>query len=179
MAKKRGRPKSAETLESERIKAMLKNLPSHIPRMSNQEHEELERQFAADKEIEIQIYAGHSPTIPHDLILAMESMGDRDLFEETPEILAGEQKVIRQYNKLVEAEKNGRRQGAQTTSDKANLRAKVVWGKNQDLVDKIGRNQTVHSASKRLLDEWNARGDGGPKPSIRTAENWYQKFIFK
>lgn len=179
MAKKRGRPKSAQTLESERIEAMLRNPPPHIPRMTDQEREELERQSAADKEIERQIYAGHSPTIPHDLILAIESIGDRDLFEETPEILAREQKVISQYNKLVEAEKNGREQGARTTSDKAVLRANAVWGKNQDLADKIGRSLTVHSASKKLLGEWDSRGDGGSKPSVRTAENWYQKFIFK
>ena len=147
--------------------------------MTDQESEVLERQFAANKEIERQIYAGHSPIIPLDLILAVESAGDRELFAETPEILAGEQKVNTQYNKLVEAEKIGRAQGTQATSDKAKLRAKTVWGKNQDLIDKIGRNQTVHSASKKLLDEWDSRGDGGSKPSIRTAENWYQKFIFK
>lgn len=179
MTKKRGRPKSAQTLESERIEAMLKNLPSHIPRMTDQEREVLERQFAANKEIERQIYAGHSPIIPHDLILAIESIGDRELFEETPEILAGEQKVITQYSKLVEAEKNGRGKGTLTTSNKADLRAHAVWGKNQDLVDKIGRNLTVHSASKKLLDEWDSRGDGRSKPSIRTFKNWHQKFIFK
>lgn len=179
MAKKRGRPKSAQTLESERIEAMLKNLPPHIPRMTDKEREEWERQSAVDKEIEKQIYAGHSPTIPHDLILAIESVGDRELFEETPEILAGEQKVIKQYNKLLQAEKNGREKGTLTTSKKADLRAHAVWEKNQDLIDKIGRNLTVHSASKKLLDEWDSRGDGASKPSIRSVKNWLQKFIFK
>ena len=179
MAKKRGRPKNAQTLESERIETILKNLPSHIPRMTDQERLAWERQSAAAKEIERQIYAGHSPIIPHDLILAIESIGDRELFEETPEILAGEQKVISQYNKLDEAEKNGREQGTRKTSDKANLRANTVWGKNQDLFDKIGRNHTVHSASKKLLDEWDSRGDGRSKPSVRTVKNWHQKYILK
>ena len=116
---KRSRPKSTETVERERIETMLRNPPPYIPRMTDEEREELDRQSAANKRIEEEIYAGYSPTIPHDLILALESIGDRDLFEETPEILAAEQKIIRKYHTLVEAEENGRIKGARTTSDKA------------------------------------------------------------
>lgn len=177
MAKQRGRPKSADTLERERIEAVLKNPPAHIPRITDQEREELKKQFAASKLIEEQIYAGHSPTIPHDLILAMESLGDRELFEEDEWLIKSEQKSIKKYEGLKAAEKNGHQKGAQTTSDKTKVRATTVWGKNQDLISRIGRNLTVHSASQKILDEWDNRGDKGKKPSIRTVQNWHHRFI--
>jgi hypothetical protein len=67
--------------------------------------------------------------------------------------------------------------GGQVTADKAMARAKVVWGKNQDLIDKIGRKQTLHSVAGKLHDEWGTRGDGAEKPSLNTIKNWYQKII--
>lgn len=175
MANQPGRPKSAKTLENERIEALLKN--PHIRRMTKQKRKELEKQFAASKEIEKQIYAGHSPTIPHDLILAIESLGDRELFEEDDWIIKSEQKTIEKYSTLVEAEKLGQQMGGQVTAEKAMARAKVVWGKNQDLIDKIGRKQTLHSVAQKLHDEWDTRGDGAEKPSLNTIKNWYQKII--
>jgi len=173
--RKRGRPKGSQTLEREKTEALFKNLPAHT-KMSSEEREELEKWLAESKKIEDQIYAGHSPTIPHDLILAVESLGDRGLFEEDDWVRASEHKTIKNYQTLVTAEQEGRTKGTRITSDKSKVRANSVWSKNSDLIGNIGHRLTLHGASQKILDAWATRGDDGKKPSIRTIQNWYNKY---
>jgi hypothetical protein len=168
---KKGRPKKPETLEYERRLKMLSN----CPKMAGPDP--IQESFDSAEKARLELISGHSPTIPHELIYAIESVGDRELFEEDDWVLACEQKTIKKYSTLVEAEKLGQQIGGQVTAEKAMARAKAVWGKNQDLIDKISRNLTLHSAAEKIQDEWGTRGDGGKKPSVNTIKNWYQKII--
>jgi hypothetical protein len=173
---KRGRPKKPETIEREKSEASLKSILAKVPKMTDQERMVVERMLSESKNIEDQIYKRHSPTIPHDLMLAVESLGDRELFEEDEWLIEREQKVAEKYNALIAAEQRGRVDGGQTTSDNAKARATRTWGKNQELIDKIGRNHSIHSASQTIWDQWETLGDGGKKPTIRTIQNWYHIF---
>lgn len=172
----RGRPKKPETIERAKSEASLKSILAKVPKMTDQECMDVERMLGESKKIEDQIYKRYSPTIPRDLILAVESLGDRELFEEDDLLIESEQKVTDKYNTLIAAEQRGRVNGGQTTSDNAKARATRTWGNNQDLIDKIGRNHSVHSASRTILDQWETRGDGGKKPTIRTIQSWYHIF---
>lgn len=172
MAKQRGRPKSARTLERERIKTMFKNHPAHIPRMTEEAREKIKVNLAASKKLEEELIADYSPTISHNLILELASLGDESMY-------GHEEAALKKYEKLKVAEHSGRLSGAQKTADKAKARANIVWGKNQDLVKRIGISQTVHSASQKILNEWVSRGDNGKKPSIRSIQNWYRKYFLK
>ena len=175
----RGRPKSAETLERERIEAMLKNPPSHIKPMTKDKHQEVQHLLDELEQQRKVMLSQHSRTIPDELIYAYESVGHREFFEETPEVLAGEANVIKKYNTLVEATTRGQKDGAAITAQKAHSRANAVWNKNQDLLKRIGSSHSVHSASQKILDEWLSRGDNAKEPSIRSLQNWYQSFISK
>ncbi len=171
--RKRGRPKSSQTLELEKTEALFKNLPAHT-KMSSEEREELEKRLAESKKIEDQIYAGHSPTIPHDLILAMESLGDRELFEEDEELLNAEAVVIEKYNKLEEATKRGQKDGAAVIAKKAFIRAKTFWDSNPDFFEAMGRPRNANTTAQRIIDNWPTCGNGGKLPSINTIKNWYK-----
>jgi len=175
----RGRPKSDKTIAWEATEAMLKNPPAHIPRMTEQEREEVQKFLDELEQQRKAMLSQHSRTIPDELIYAYESVGHREFYEETPELLEGEAKVIKKYNTLVEATKRGQKDGAAITAQKAHNRANSVWSKNQDLVKRIGSSHSVHSASQKILDEWVNRGDNGEEPSIRSLQNWYQSFISK
>jgi polyhydroxyalkanoate synthesis regulator phasin len=179
MAKPRGRPKSKQTIAREATDAWLRNPPPHIKPMTKEKREEVQ-QFLDELEQQRKIMLSqHSRTIPDELIYAYESVGHRELFEETPELLAGEARVIKKYNTLVDDTKKGQKNGAAITAQKAHDRANTVWLKNQDIVKRIGTSHSVHSASQKILDEWVSRGDNGKEPSIRTIQNWYQSFISK
>lgn len=172
MAKQRGRPKSPETLEKERIEAMFANLPAHTPRMSDEEQKEKNAHFDANKKIEEELIADFSPTIPDEIIYQLASLDDESMH-------GHKEAVLKKYEKFQVAEHNGRLSGAKKTADKAKARANAVWGKSQDLVKRIGTSHSVHSASQKILDDWVNRGDKGKKPSIRSIQNWYQTFISK
>ena len=137
--------------------------------------EDIRHQLDELARIRKEIIKGHSPTIADELIIALESIGDRSLFEEDDWIVKSEQKIIEKYTTLLEAEQNGRQSGGEITAKKALTRAKKVWGNNQDLITKIGRNHSAHSASVKIFDEWDTRGDGGKRPCLNTIQNWYKK----
>ena len=124
-----------------------------------------------------EIIKGHSPTIPDELIYAMESIGDRSLFEADDWIVKCELKIVENYTKLLEAESNGRQRGGEETAKKALTRAETVWAKNQDLIIRIRirLNHSIHSAANKLFEEWGTRGDGGQRPHINTIKNWFKK----
>jgi hypothetical protein len=175
----RGRPKSKQTIARQATEAWLRNPPPHIKPMTTKKREEVQQLLDELEQQRKILLSQHSRTIPNELIYAYESVGHRELFEETPEILAGEAKVIKKYNTLVDATKRGQKDGAVITAQKAQSRANSVWSINQDLVNRIGRSHSVHSASQKIKDEWVSRGDNGKEPSIRSLQNWYQSFISK
>ena len=170
----RGRPKSEKTIAWEATEAMLKNPPAHIARMTEQEREELQKFLDELEQQRKAMVSQHSRTIPNELIYAYESVGHRELFEETPEILAGEAKVIKKYNTLVDATKRGQKDGAVITAQKAHDRAKAFWDKNPDLFLAMGRPRNANTTAQRVIDRWPTFGDGGEVPGINTIKNWYE-----
>ena len=174
MAKQRGRPKSEQTIARETTETWLRNPPSHIKPMTKKKRNEVHK-FLDELEHQRKIILSqHSRTIPDELIYSYESVGHRELFEETPELLAGEALVIKKYNSLVEATKQGQKDGAAITAKKAHTRAKAFWDNNPNLFEAMGRPRNANTTAQRIIDNWPNRGDGGKVPSINTIKNWYQ-----
>ncbi len=173
--RKRGRPKKPETLEAERIATMFKNPPEYL---NDVDYQRLEFDSEHNKRIQEELIADYSPTIPDNLIYALASIGTPEFYESYEsyeDAIEIENKIINKYNTLVDAEKNGRITGAEVTSKKSVARAKAVWAKNQDLINKIGPNYSMHRVTTKIYDEWTARGDGGNKPHINTIKNWIKQ----
>jgi hypothetical protein len=167
MAKQRGRPISAQTLEKERIKAMFANPPAHISELTLQESEEIEAMLAASKKIEDELIADYGPTIPNKLIFEVASLGDESMH-------GHEETVLKKYNTLVEGTKRGQKDGAAITAQKAHDRAKAFWDKNPDLFEAMGRPRNANTSAQRIIDNWPTRGDGKKVPNINTIKNWYK-----
>ena len=168
--KPRGRPpKNPETLERERFELMLKNLPEHLKNLPPHFDINIEEMDAIEKDL----LSGYSPTIPHDLIYKLASLGDDSLY-------GYEDIIINEYNQLIQVLTDGQKQGANATAEKALTRAHKVWDSNQDLVNRIDRkNLTIHTASMIIIANWATRGDGGETPGIATLRNWYNKITKK
>lgn len=173
MAKQRGRPKKAETTEREKTEIWLKNLPAHY-HMSTEEREKTQELLDGLEQQQKIMLSQHLQTISNELIYAYESVGHRELFEETPELLAEEAKVVEKYNVIVEATKHGQKEGGVTTAQKAFQRAKPFWDKNPDFFEAMGRPRNANTTAQRIIDNWANRGDGGKVPSINTIKNWYK-----
>lgn len=166
---KRGRPKSAKTLEKERTEAWLKNPPAHILPMTEKDKEWLRVFLKSSEEARKSILEGHSPLIPHSLIYDLESIGH--------ELLEGyEQDILDKYEEYKNKEITGRINGADETASQANVMAKRLWTKNSALAKRIqSGNLTLNGASKIIHDDWQHRGTEGSKPSIKTISNWYKR----
>lgn len=170
----RGRPKSKQTIARQATEAWLRNPPPHIKPMTTKKREEAQQLLDELEQQRKILLSQHSRTIPNELIYAYESVGHRELFEETPEILAGEAKVIKKYNTLVDATKRGQKDGAVITAQKAHDRAKAFWDKNPDLFVAMGRPRNANTTAQRVIDRWPTFGDGGEVPGINTIKNWYE-----
>lgn len=166
---KRGRPKSAKTLERERTEAWLKNPPAHIPPMTEEDKEWLRAFLKSSEEARKSILEGHSPLIPHSLIYDLESIGH--------ELLEGyEQAILDKYGEYKNKEFVGRVSGSDETASQADVMAKRLWTKNSALVKRIqSGNLTLNGASKIIHDDWENKGVEGSKPSLKTISNWYKR----
>ena len=164
--KPRGRPpKNSETLERERFELMLKNLPEHLKNLRPHFDINIEEMDAIEKDL----LSGYSPTIPHNLIYQLASLGDESL-------CGYEDIIINKYNQLIQVSTDGQKLGANATAEKALTRAHKVWDSNQDLVNRIDRkNLTIHTASMIIITNWATRGDSDKKPTLATLRNWYNK----
>jgi hypothetical protein len=166
---KRGRPKSAQTLAREKTEAWLKNPPSHIPPMTEEEKQWWDDFIKNSEEVQHAILEGHSPLLPHSLIYDLESLGD--------ESMHGFEKII--LDKLEEYKNKeiaGRINGADETASQADVMAERLWGKNTTLAKRIqAGNLTLNGASKIIHDDWENKGVEGSKPSLKTISNWYKR----
>lgn len=167
--KKRGRPKSDKTLQTEEIDKLFNNAPPHLKVHA----EELKKQEEFIKFIQDylkKLHADFSPTMPHCVIENLASISD-DSME------GFEKEILDAYYKFENKLADGQRLGGNATANTANERAQKVWEKNSDLARRImSKNLTVNGASKKIFDEWVSRGDKEAKPSIRTIRNWYKRY---
>lgn len=166
--KKRGRPKSAATIEKENNTKLFENIPPHL-KSSEKELEEQNEWVKMLQNYLKKLHAGFSPTIPAKVIDDLASIND--------ESMSGyERQILDAYYRAENILADGQRNGAKSTAALANERAQTVWGKNPDLIRRIhSNNLSINSASKKILDEWDIRGDEEEKPTIRTLSNWYKR----
>lgn len=167
-SKRRGRPKSSETLEKERIDEIL-SAGSPALKITPEQAKEQNEIFESHKKILRDLHAQFSPTIPRKLIEEYASLHD----ESTD---GYEQKILANWEKAHEELSIGQKSGGRETAKKATERTQTVWSKNQDLARRIAiKNLSVTGASTIIFNEWDKRGDGRSKPSIRTISNWYKR----
>ena len=166
---KRGRPKSAQTLEREKTEAWLKNPAAHIPLMTEEDKAWVRVFLESSEKARKSILEGHSPLIPHSLIYDLESIGH--------ELLHGhEQAILDKYEEYKNKETIGRANGSDEAASQADTSAKRLWTKNSALVKRIqSGNLTPNGAAKIIFDDWKNKGIEGGKPSIKTISNWYKR----
>lgn len=164
--KARGRPKKPETLERERIDLLLKNAPSYLKVKDDGFTNNID--FEQSKKIEKELIADFPPTVPHELIFAVNS------HHEDPE---DEQKIQDLINKALAAIESGRSKGTSQTKQNAITKAKKLWTKNADLIPRMQRVGYGDMTAKKIIIEWDTRGIGGNPPSINTIKNWFKMFI--
>ncbi|MDH6300003.1 hypothetical protein [Polynucleobacter sphagniphilus] len=166
---KRGRPKSSETLERERMEALLKNPPTYIPPMTKKDKQWWNDFINNSEEAQHAILEGCSPLLPHSLIYDLESLGD--------ESMHGVEKIILdKFATYKNKETTGRINGADETASQADVKAKRLWAKNSALVRRIqSGNLMLNSASKIIFDDWENKGIEGGRPSLKTISNWYKR----
>lgn len=166
--KKRGRPKSAATIEKDNITKLFENIPPHL-KSSKKGLEEQNKLVKMLQNYLKNLHAEFSPTIPAKVIDDLASIND--------DSMSGyERQILDAYYKAENILADGQLQGAKATSELANKRAQNVWGKNPDLIRRIhSGNLKINGASKILFIEWDKRGDDEEKPSVRTLTNWYKR----
>ena len=159
-----GRRKSPETLERERIEAILKNPPPYLKanaQLRDQSLQLLERLDGLEQEI----LQRHASSIPRKLIYQIESIDD-ELLSEHKEI------ILKKYSDAQSRTIGGGLNGARKTASKAGERAHNVWDKNIRLVRRIeSGNLTLNGAANIIIAEWSSRGDGGKQPCAQTVKN--------
>jgi hypothetical protein len=174
---KRGRPKSARTLERERIEDMMKNIPANM-RMTASEKKTVTAQLVKLDVLKKSILKAHkSPPMPANTVFEIESACPEFMTEEEIE------ETVKRYQRVEEHIKDGQQRGGEKIATKAADRARRVLEKNNDLVRLVraGKNLTAHSAAKTIYDEWEhrangqagGRGDGSLRPSKRQIRRWF------
>jgi hypothetical protein len=167
--KKRGRPKSKQTLEKEATEAWLKNPPPHIKRMTPEEKKLWDEDAAHSEKVRKSLVANYSPLTPYSLVYELESLGDESMF-------GHEQDILDRYEKYKNKEMHGKINGAAETSSQADANAEKLWAKNQALVQRIEKGSlSLHGAAKSIFNDWSNKGIEGEKPTVKTISNWYKR----
>ena len=174
--KKRGRPKSKLTLERERQEKMFSEIRKTHP-LTKEQKEFYETMEKNGEEVRKQIlkdFKTHK-IIPDDHAYTMASLGDESL-------IGYENKIIAQDDYYKQKIKKSTARGGETLYEEALARAKSVWSKNKDLIERMNKKEkklTLNGAAGIIRDEWFKRGDSVSKPSLNTIKNWYQRLISK
>ena len=185
----RGRPKSAATIERERIDTLFASIPSHLQKEESALTNNLREAKPYNDAIEQQILQDYKydATVLDDHAFTMASLGDESLYGHEAAIIAQDEthreRVARQ-----------RINGARATKQNSKNRAEAVIAKNKILISQLidSRKQPVFRVAKKIRSEWHvttvaqrisgeplslkARGDGGPCPSERTVRNWINQY---
>lgn len=188
LPKKRGRPKNAATLESERIKEILKNTPAYLPKMTAEGKKQTLESIAHAETIRLEILKTYktSATIPDDHAYSMASLGDESMIGHGYEVTQRDERYQQQARTL-------RAAGVRIVSDTAAGRAKALCEKNRVLLEimkPFGR-LTLSDVASKIRKEWASvhphalmpgetkklteRGLEGDPPSTRTIKNYIQQ----
>jgi hypothetical protein len=184
-AKKRGRPLSKETLEKQRIEKMMRTIPTHLPRLTDEEHAEIEESFKHNEKIRLEILKTYKygSWTPDEHAYNMASLGDES-FE------GYEQKVLDDDAKYSQQAKKIRADAGGENKRRAQPRQEKVMEINKALIEKISKSHTynTHRIAKMIHEQWASmesvhrlatedknmprRGDGGKPASVRTITRW-------
>ena len=128
-SKKRGRPKTEETMDRERIEEMLRNPPSHIRDskrtpiiFDHKQAEAIEKQMLKDHK---------SPPMPASIVFAIESAGPE--FMDETEIQA----TVAEYKRVAEEIHKGQLAGGKKLADRTSERIAQVLKRNPDIAEKV------------------------------------------
>lgn len=163
--KKRGRPKTEQTIEMERIEEMLRNPPPHIRNSTltpfpfdHKQAEEIEKQMLKDHK---------SPPMPSNIVYEIESAGPENMTH------AEIQATVAEYDRVAKNIHQGQITGGKTIANRAVERIAKVLQKNSDIAEKVASGSwSVTRAANKIHEEWDARGDGQKKPSTKTLRRW-------
>ena len=186
--KKRGRPKSAATLERERIEEILKNTPVYLPKITAKKKKQLLESIAHGETIRLEILQTYktSATIPDDHAYQMASLGDESMIGHEREVIQRDERYQQQAIAF-------RAAGVRIVSGTATGRAKVLCEKNRVLLElmKPFGNLTLSDVARKIRRDWanlhphslmpgetgklKDRGLLGDPPSIRTIKNYIRQ----
>ena len=186
MTKPIGRPPKPATLEARRVEAMLKNMPPHIPRLTEVQKSELNESFAHSERIRQEILKKfkHGRTTPDSHAYDMASIGDESL-------IGHEQRILDEDAKFALRAKKYRQSGAAATKNKIADRKADIKKNNQRLISEIhpSSRYTLHCVAKMIHNQWKemssaqkmsgessmaCRGDGKERPSVSTIRRWIE-----
>ena len=121
-AKKRGRPFSKATLEKQRIEKIMRTIPSHLPKLTDEELAELEEGFKHNEKIRLEILKTYKygSWTPDEHAYNMASLGDES-FE------GYEQKVLDDDARYSQQAKKSGMMLAVQTSEKRNRGKTKSW----------------------------------------------------
>ena len=174
--KKRGRPKNKLTLEIEEQEKMFAKLRNKHP-LTKEQREFYELMEKNGEEVRKQIlkdFKTHK-MIPDDHAYTMASLGDESL-------IGYEDKIISKDNYYQQKIKESTARGGETLAYESDIRAKFIWNKNKDLIQRMNRKEnklSLNGAASMIREDWAKRGDSGRKPSLNSIKNWYQRLTSK
>ena len=187
--KKRGRPFSKATLEKQRIEKIMRTIPSHLPKLTDEELAELEEGFKHNEKIRLEILKTYKygSWTPDEHAYNMASLGDES-FE------GYEQKVLDDDARYSQQAKKIRDDAGGTNKRKAQPRQDKVMEINKALIEKINKSGTynTHRIATMIHEQWTSmksvhrlvsedknmacRGDGGTQASVRTITRWLKQY---
>lgn len=166
--KKPGRPKSEKTQEKEGIAQVL----ADVKKQPGYKYDGPDIDFDQSDKVEKQILKQFkvSPAITNEQAFAMASVG----VESTP---GADEQTLKDYNDTLNTIHQGQIKGAASTKQKALNKARNLWSKNEDLIQKIKQGRSLDEMATKILKEWDIRGIAGERPHINTIKNLYKIYI--
>jgi len=168
---KRGRPKSARRIEQEKQDAdFRKSIKFDESEMHDQVYEQSLSTRAQAHIANWREQYGNGILIPVAAYVAMGMMREFGAFK-------GKEALIEAlYKRAQLAGAESQQAGTEGVISKSIARSEYVWHKkiNADLRAKIKKDsRELNKACKKIVDEWDKRGDMDKKPTTRTVRSWY------
>jgi hypothetical protein len=174
--RKRGRPKSLDTIERERIEALLREPPSYILNMSAEEATAFKGLCENWSRVENEILNQYrtAPSIPKEHAYEMASLGDESIEGYEDQILAKDKIYRSRIKKMQMTGSAGRARSAKNNSEK-------LVEKNIDLIQRVNAGLlTLNGAAAIIIRSWTNRGlPDGAVLSIKTISRYLRPVCLK
>jgi len=188
--KKRGRPLGKAAIEKQRIEKMMRTLPAHLPKLTDEELLEQEESIKHNETIRQEILKTYKygSWTPDEHAYNMASLGDESFEGHEQGVLDDDARYSQQAKKI-------RNNAGGANKRKAEPRQHKVMEINKALIDKIDESGTynTHRIATMIHDQWKSmksvhrlasedknmtcRGDGGEPASVRTITRWLAQYL--